>query len=247
VAEKTDRTSRLAIPSNDPLAWLQTFDYAQPGTAAPVERMRLQTFGSGPDQEILPGLNGQATLEFERLRVTHPARLHLVNQPWAAPYARALVTDTATIDVADFEADVWTALPVLRYDIRFVGDQVFINAEGHRIPVVKIRELESGSREWSAVIERAPQDRTQPLEIDGGRGRSLHRRHRLHAGHDGRLHSRKSDRVRPRHLHALRRRLQYSKVRRSRENDSLGAGAAEVRGHASGSTATLLALCYFRR
>ncbi len=163
--EGTARTSRLAIPSNDPLGWLQSYDHSQPSSAEPVERVVLQTFGAGAD-EVFPST---ATLTVEWLRAVSPAGIRLANLPWTSPYARTLTTRIVLFDVGMEVLGAWVTFAVRRYDIRCVSrTQPNLRADGVFIKPTKVRDVDSGFAEWSLVVERTAADRRKSVQIDGG-------------------------------------------------------------------------------
>ena len=167
-AGRTDRTSRLAIPSNDPLAWLQFYDHSQPNSAAPIERVVFQTFGAGRDEVFAPASGTPASVTVEGLRAASSSLFRLVNLPWAAPYPRALTVLRVSFDIGMEILGTWVTYAVRQYDIRLVAkDAPNVRANGVDLPTTKIRDLDRGFAEWAAIVEPAPADRRDPVQLDG--------------------------------------------------------------------------------
>lgn len=162
------RSSRLAIPSNEPLAWQQRFDYSRPSTAQPLEEEWLQTFGAGPDLQIALPPSGPAYFEAEDLCITSSNGLRLHRVPWGEPYPRVVFCLNPTINVSRENEGVRWNLPVLRYDIRLIASSTpRLRADGLAAVVSLVRELDGNFSEWSAVFERQPADRFAPLRLEG--------------------------------------------------------------------------------
>lgn len=161
------RTSRLFIPCSDPLAWLQTFDYAQPTHDASIERSWLQTFGVGPDA-VLPLSAGVAVFGLDDLRISSTQSFDLVNLPWIAPYIRAISARKLSIEVGRDRGGGWKPFAVIRYDIRCVGyEKTMFRVDGQATALTRVRDLADGLVEWSAIIVRKPASQSKPLQIDG--------------------------------------------------------------------------------
>jgi hypothetical protein len=167
-AGRTDRTSRLAIPSNDPLAWLQSFDHSQPGSAEPIEPVFFQTFGAGRDEVFTPAGGAPATVTAEGLRASSGSPFRLANLPWITPYPRALTALNMSFDAGMEILGAWITYAVRRYDVRLVArDAPIRRVGGVGLPVTKVRDLDGGFAEWAAVVELAPADRRNPVQLDG--------------------------------------------------------------------------------
>lgn len=168
-ANGVQRTSRLAFPSNDPLAWLQAYNHSQPVGTDPLERVVFQTFGAGRDEVFFPN-GGSAQTTVENLHFESRVPLRISNLPWVSPYPRALTATAFTVQVRMEILGQWLNLAVLRYDVRLVTrGEPSVQAPG-LLRVEKVRDLERGFTEWSAIIEPAPADRTQAITLDGVEG-----------------------------------------------------------------------------
>lgn len=168
VSDRVGRTSRIAIPCNDPLGWLQKFEYSTPGSAQPVQEQRFQTFGSGPDYEF-SNATGRPIFELEELRFRDRNPFFLLNQHWISPYERALVGRRITIEFLANVPGGKVPLPVTEVDVRIV-----VRGEGHvaidGVATVNnsfVRDLERGLSEYSALIERPLSEAFKPLTIRG--------------------------------------------------------------------------------
>lgn len=163
----TARSSRLAIPSNDPLAWLQRFDYAQPGTAELSMQSWFQTFGAGPNQQIIAAPGSPAVFDAEEVRITDLAPLQILNLSWIAPYVRAVAAARPSISVSRQLPDgSLLRLPVQRYDIRLVSQQKPSQSfVGQPVKIAKVRDL-GDAVEWSVIFHRSLADYWAPLELN---------------------------------------------------------------------------------
>ena len=166
-------TSRLAIPSSDPLAWCTRFEYAEPGSVIPVPTFRLQTFGAGPAQDFaIDAGTGLATLVAEQVRITSRRPFHLVPAPWVAAYGRTLTgSDLIDISVLDRSFGSTRPLPVKAYQLRIIG----IGGEPPRIGIrggtidstTELQHFENGVVEWSLTIVRQQAEYRMPLTVNG--------------------------------------------------------------------------------
>ncbi len=167
VAGQNGRSSRLAIPCNDPLGWLQEFVYSNPATATPVEKKELQTFGRGPNHEF-DSTGAPATFECEALSLTSGRTFQLVNLPWIAPYQRALIVSDLSICITSDSPTGLVVVPVTEFDIRIVSarePRLAIGTASSTAIVVRI--LEAGLSEWSVLVTRPISEARKPLLIRG--------------------------------------------------------------------------------
>lgn len=166
VSGQVGRTSRIAIPCNDPLGWLQRFEYSSPSSAQPIEHQRFQTFGSGPDYEFSTA-SGMPVFEVEELRFEDSDPYFLLNQHWISPYERALITRRITMEfLADLPGGK-VSLPVTEVDIRIVvqGRGLVLIVGPGSVDNILVRYLDNGFSEYSALIKRPLSEAFKPLTI----------------------------------------------------------------------------------
>ena len=170
----TAATSRLAIPCNNPLGWLASFDYAEPETVAPVETFRLQTFGAGPAQSFpIDPSSGFAAIHVERLLVKSRQPLALVPVPWAADYGRLLTgAYSFGVQIVGSVPGDTNPLPVRIYQLRIIGSaattpSLWLNSGGTIAGMAEVQQLDNGCAEWAVSITRDADAYREPLEITG--------------------------------------------------------------------------------
>jgi hypothetical protein len=166
VSGRLGRSSRLAIPCNDPLPWLQSFQYGRPGSIQPIESSTLQVFGTGPEQTYRP----PAKLELDHLTVSSGELIRLVNLHWISPYDRALVIGSEGLAFEVHADSPAGPVPqaIKRYELRIVSkDRPALQINAGHLTIAKVRELASGFIEWSAVITRIAAEARQPLTARG--------------------------------------------------------------------------------
>jgi hypothetical protein len=167
-------TSRLAIPCNDPLGWLNSFGYAQPDTVIPVEPFVVQTFGRGPTEAFsLNPATRLARVNIERLVVESPQVLALIGAPWAGDYGRILIGGTRyVISVADPESDGSTPLAVREYEIRLIEGTYrtpsLALSGGVITGSVEVQRFSDGSVEWAIFVSRQPSQYRDPITLGNG-------------------------------------------------------------------------------
>lgn len=160
------RSARLAVPCANPFAWLNAYEYATPGSTELSQEAVFQTFGSGPNADIVPsGTGGDAVLRLGRLTLSAP-RLFLRNFYRARPYDRALFVRQLAIAVEKDPATPGALLAVRTYDLRFVGVAAprVSGAEISGIAPTKVRNLAGGYSEWSVIAKRTGKASTTPLQ-----------------------------------------------------------------------------------
>jgi hypothetical protein len=158
--ERSETTSRLAIPCNDPLGWLNRFDYAQPSTIEPIDRPKFQTFGAGPSHFFDVGGRGTASASFEEVDIESPAPFWLVPVPWANGYDRVLLVRSMQIGFSMKLPSGNLPLATSACDLRFLGlisepPRIAIR-NGTANPPSLIRRIDAWHAEWSILILRAP-------------------------------------------------------------------------------------------
>ncbi|EJN23812.1 hypothetical protein PMI36_02569 [Pseudomonas sp. GM79] len=165
-------SSRLAIPCNDPLGWLQRFDYAQPSTSRRQETFRLQTFGMGPTRPYLAQPGGQAIARFEDVTVSATATFWLVPVPWADGYQRALNLRQFAVEFSTPLADGSgrALLAVEKCELRFLSPldrapYVGIRNGTDQAPTL-LRPVSNDQGEWSITIERTAPEAQLPLLVN---------------------------------------------------------------------------------
>lgn len=166
VSGQVGRTSRIAIPCNDPLGWLQKFEYSTPGSAQPIQEQRFQTFGSGPDYEF-SNASGMPVFELEELRFRDAKPFFLLNQHWISPYQRALVARRITIEFLANLPDGKVPLPVIEVDVRIVvqGRGYVAIVGAGTVNNLFVRYLDNGLSEYSALIKRPLSEAFKPLTV----------------------------------------------------------------------------------
>lgn len=161
------RSSRLAIPCANPLAWLQAYEYASPRSIELSQDSVFQTFGPGPNEDILPtGPGTVPTLTLGRLRIeAYP--LALRNIPLAKPYERGLCASSISLAVARDSAPPAVSLPVRTFDLRFAcaGPPALAGKEVSGLKPDKVRDLGNGYAEWSVIIRRDGALAKSPLQV----------------------------------------------------------------------------------
>ncbi|APV39842.1 hypothetical protein PFAS1_10970 [Pseudomonas frederiksbergensis] len=167
-------SSRLAIPCNDPLGWLQSFDYAQPSTSRRLESFRLQTFGMGPTRPYLAPHGGQAIARFEDVTVYAAESFWLVAVPWADGYQRALNLRQFKVEFSTSLASGGRAtLAVQTCELRILASQnrapgVWIT-NGNVQACTLLRPVSNDQGEWSLTIERTSAEVALPLIVSSER------------------------------------------------------------------------------
>lgn len=170
----TMATTRLAIPCNDPLGWLNSFDYAQPDTVEPVERFVLQTFGGGHTETFaLEPATHLARVNVELLVVESRSALVLINVPWAGEYGRILSGGSRyAISIVGPQPGGSTPLPVSEYEIRMIDgadrEPSLALIGGMVTGATVVQRFADGSIEWSISISRQPSQYRKPIEISNG-------------------------------------------------------------------------------
>jgi hypothetical protein len=167
-------TSRLAIPCNDPLGWLNSFDYAEPDTVKPLVLFVLQTFGSGPAETIpTDPATHFARVHVERLVVESRSALALIATPWAGDYGRLLGGGGRyVISIAGPEAGGSTPLAVREYEIRVIEgpdrEPDLALSGGTVTGATVVQHFADNSVEWAISISRQPSEYRDPIEIGNG-------------------------------------------------------------------------------
>ncbi|TCL89557.1 hypothetical protein C8J38_11248 [Rhizobium sp. PP-WC-2G-219] len=170
----TAATSRLAIPCNDPLGWLNRFDYAQPDTVQPLEPFVLQTFGGGAAETFaVDSASGLARVHVERLIVDCGRPLNLSPTPWASAYGRLLTNGQRyTIQIAGPEPGGSMPLAVQEYEVRVIQaseHEPFLNVSGGTVTGASIvQRFANGTTEWVVAISRQRAEYRDPLRVGNG-------------------------------------------------------------------------------
>lgn len=159
------RSSRLAVPCANPLAWMQAYEYASPPSTRLSHDSVFQTFGSGPNEDTPPTRTGaDPELMLGQLRITAQP-LCLRNLHCAKPYERALFAPRISLAVLrDAEAPA-TVLPISAFELRFVGaSPPRLEGEDYSgVTPEKVRDLEPGYAEWSVIVRRDRARAKEPL------------------------------------------------------------------------------------
>lgn len=160
------RSSRLAIPCANPLSWLQSFEYASPGSAQPQLDSVFQTFGVGPNESISPPV-----LDFGKLRLEGNNELLLWNLYRVKPYDRGIFSQALLLSVSAGSHASNEFLAVRRYDLRVVASDEIppkLHVSTGQVQTVKVRDLANGFVEWSAIVTRSAAEAKQPLQVVSG-------------------------------------------------------------------------------
>jgi hypothetical protein len=161
-------SSRLAIPCNDPLVWLQRYDYAQPDSNDRVDAYRLQTFGIGPARLYPVQPSGRASARFEDIEVSASLDFWLAAVPWDRDYARALAMQTMQIDFSSLSATGRTLLATDWCELRVLGPEAtppkFWIDNGTATQPLLVR-AQDGKAEWSVAVQREPDEAGLPLIV----------------------------------------------------------------------------------
>lgn len=165
---KSETTNRLAIPCNDPLGWLNRFDYAQPPTIEPVDRPKFQTFGAGPSHFFdIPSGGGSVQATFEEVDIGSPKPFWLIPLSLSDSYHRVLVG-------RQFEISFSTKLPsgnlpiaTSAFELRLLWHwaeppQIGIS-NGTASSAQRVRRLDNSQAEWLITISRTPSQHRLPL------------------------------------------------------------------------------------
>jgi hypothetical protein len=162
-------TSRLAIPCNDPLGWLNRFDYAQPRSTDRIPRFRLQSFGVGTARYYAPPTPGpgEASAEFEDVVIASNSGFWLLQAPWANSYARVLDLSRFTLDFINGPAGARTSTDTLDCELRVLAPRRAppqISVQNAKVgPSVIVRQVSDRMMEWSIALTR--DDAKQPIMI----------------------------------------------------------------------------------
>jgi|GEM_PF-3692519 len=165
----TQPSSRLAIPCNDPLAWMNRFDYAQPGSSKRSEVFKLQAFGTGPSRTYLLPASGKVRIRFEDVEVSSDFAIHLLAVPWAEGYERALSLRSFQIE---FSKNLPTGVLPLAVDfceLRILGtvrNPPYIGAQNATPShATLVRIFDTNRAEWSIVLQRSIAEAMSPLVL----------------------------------------------------------------------------------
>jgi len=165
----TRPSSRLAIPSNDPLGWLQQYDYRQPDTIGRIKQFWLQTFGAGPTRVYPVSPSGTASAQFGDVEISYGRALRLIAVPWADGYARALSVQGARITFSTPTPTGRDAFDVDLCELRILSaiyrqPQTGVTNGTAATPTL-VRIIGYGEAEWSILIERTANEAKLPLLI----------------------------------------------------------------------------------
>ncbi|RMC64872.1 hypothetical protein [Sinorhizobium meliloti] len=163
------RTARLAFPSNNPFAWLQSFEYAAPDALLPAEHLVFQTFGEGPAEQFLPVGGMPAMFELETIRITSPTTIDLRSYGWLGSYPRAIAgKQSLEIGVYVGRLALTTPVEVVRFDLRVIGAKSppSVSIENGMATPVRVRALTEDFVEWSIVVVVTRRD--MPIEVNFG-------------------------------------------------------------------------------
>ncbi len=148
----TERTMQLAVPCNDPIAWLEEYERKNPDSISEREFVLFQDFSEGEIKEFSP-----PSINFDRLHIRAIDGLELIPIPWATPYARVLQARNLVVHGVYFDLKSFRSLPVRisHYDFRVLAErrrQPVLLVNGVRYQSSAVREFNDDFCEWRVLV-----------------------------------------------------------------------------------------------